>query len=228
MNSWNARHYVIHPYYSCYIIRTNVSSLLVCSFLIMSSICCGNNGKSPFRFRHLPDLEKLRAKFFSFLSIECIYAEMCANSIRHVRCKISIRSPYAEEVGHPVPYIVPPRTICMVIRTAAEKHLGHCGGQRGDLGGRGGRGKKELSSRTRATRWGWEIDWGRKWLRTNEYRQHHFTLNICKTRVFRYFCKTRRYPNGNIRIIGDRFYYSDCCKAFLYELFLIGLLRARL
>lgn len=122
--------------YSCRKTRTNVSSPLVCLFLIMNSICRGNNAKSPFRSNIYPIsgnwVPISRRIFFSF-RWQCIYAEMCANSIRHIRCKISIRLPYVEEVGHPVPYIVPSGTICMIIRRVAEEHLGRCGGQGGDF-----------------------------------------------------------------------------------------------
>lgn len=165
----------------------------------MNSICRGNN-ENPLSVLTITQSRETACrsraeKFFFFFSTARIYAEMCANSIRHIRCKISIR-PHAEEVGHPVPYVVPPGTIYMIIRSVAEKHLSRCGGQGGWFFGGGKR------NSACATRWatGARKSAGQKSSRIDEYQWHHLTLYTRQTfimYIFYYSYKIRCYPNGN-------------------------------
>lgn len=115
---------------------------------------------------------------------------MCANSIRHIRCKISIR-PHAEEVGHPVPYVVPPGTIYMIIRSVAEKHLSRCGGQGGDflVAGKGTPLVPLAELRERES-----LSAGQKWSRIDEYQLHHLTLYTGQTFIMYIFYYSYQNP----------------------------------
>jgi len=101
----------------------------------MNSICCGNNENPLSTITQSREVVISRQIFFSWH----VFTRKCVQILYGTfAVKISIQPPpynTVKKVGHPVPYIVPARTICMVIRNVAEKHLGRCGGQGGDFFG---------------------------------------------------------------------------------------------
>lgn len=107
----------------------------------MNSICRrGNNGKKSLPFFYVPTITRFRENCvpisFSFsrdlrsLFITRVYAAKCVQILYGT---FAAKSPYLrylrEKVGHPVPYIVPSGTICMVIR-GATGNTDRCRGSR--------------------------------------------------------------------------------------------------